>query len=204
VPKDFEQLLGEETRTALTQRRSELSRCRTLCRNFQKRWRSARGTVEDLRTHLRGNHTTLGKEIHPRRFPRILAGDRQTPIAADRSGRLEFARWLTEPTHPLTARVMANRLWLWHFGAALVARTDNFGLLGERPTHPALLDWLSRRFIDSGWSIKQMHRRIMLSAAYQMDTTHNEAAFSPIPTTLVVATQPPPFEVEAVRDSLLR
>ncbi len=122
-----------------------------------------------LRVHIRGSHLTLGEEV-PRRFPRILAGADQTPIDATRSGRLELASWLARPDHPLTARVMVNRIWLGHFGEGLVRSPDNFGHLGDRPVHPELLDWLAHRFVESGWSIKAMHRLIMLSSTYQMST----------------------------------
>ncbi len=117
----------------------------------------------NLRIHLRGNHLTLGAEV-PRQFPRILAGDDQPPIGDQSSGRLELAKWLTSPSHPLTSRVMVNRIWHWHFGEGLVRSPDNFGRLGERPDNQPLLDWLARRFVDSGWSIKAMHRLIMLSS----------------------------------------
>ena len=92
------------------------------------------------------------------------------------SGRRELAAWLVRPEHPLTSRVIVNRVWLWHFGEGLVRSPDNFGSLGERPTHPELLDWLSRRFIEEGWSLKKLHRLIMLSATYQMSTATNDAA----------------------------
>ncbi len=118
--------------------------------------------ITNLRIHIRGNHLTLGEEV-PRRFPRILAGENQPPLESSRSGRLELAAWLTRPDHPLTARVMVNRLWLWHFGEGLVGSPDNFGGLGDRPVNLDLLDWLARRFVESGWSIKAMHRLIMLS-----------------------------------------
>ena len=91
---------------------------------------------QDLRVHLRGSHLTLGDEV-PRRFPRILAGDDQPPLGRQRSGRLELADWLTRPDHPLTSRVMVNRIWQWHFGEGLVRSPDNFGRLGERPDNPA-------------------------------------------------------------------
>ena len=100
---------------------------------------------ENLRVHLRGNHLTLGAEV-PRRFPRIIAGDTPLTLGSERSGRREFADWLARPEHPLTARVMANRIWAGHFGAGLVRSTDNFGRLGERPSHPKLLDWLAAEF----------------------------------------------------------
>jgi mono/diheme cytochrome c family protein len=127
------------------------------------------GTAENLKIHLRGNHLTLGDEA-PRRFPRIMAGAANASIGGDRSGRLELAEWLTRPEHPLTARVMANRIWAGHFGAGLVRSLDNFGKLGERPTHPELLDWLAAEFVRSNWSIKQMHRLIVNSTAYRMSS----------------------------------
>ncbi len=134
------------------------------------------GKATDLRVHLRGNHLTLGKGS-PRRFPRVFAALKQAPIDATQSGRLQLADWLSQPEHPLTSRVMANRLWHWHFGAGLVRSVDNFGLLGDRPSHPELLDWLADRFVRSGWSIKAMHREIVLSSTYQMSVAYNEAAY---------------------------
>ncbi|HEV2946149.1 MAG TPA: PSD1 and planctomycete cytochrome C domain-containing protein, partial [Gemmataceae bacterium] len=124
--------------------------------------------VHDVRVHIRGNYARLG-ETTPRRFPRIVAGDRQTPIH-EGSGRLPLARWLTSPNHPLTARVMVNRIWQHHFGEGIVRSPSNFGKQGDCPTHPELLDYLAKRFVESGWSIKAMHRLMMLSAAYQQSS----------------------------------
>jgi hypothetical protein len=106
----------------------------------------------------------------PRRFPRILAGDTPPTLGPGRSGRLEFAEWVTRSDHSLTSRVMANRIWAGHFGAGLVRSPDNFGRLGERPTHPELLDWLADEFVRSGWSVKHLHRVIVNSAAYRMSS----------------------------------
>src|SRR5207247_10941964 len=103
----------------------------------------------------------------PKRFPVILAGDRQ-PSISNGSGRAELADWLASPANPLPARVMVNRIWQWHFGEGIVRTPGNFGKMGERPTHPELLDYLAARFVEAGWSIKSMHRLIMLSNAYQM------------------------------------
>ena len=132
------------------------------------------GAITDLKVHLRGNYLTLGNAT-PRGVPEIL---RQVPLVIGKkeSGRRQLADWLTSKRHPLTARVMANRIWLGHFGQGLVRSPDNFGNLGERPNHPALLDWLAIRFMKSGWSMKAMHRLIMNSSAYQMSTTYNERA----------------------------
>lgn len=126
-----------------------------------------------LRVHIRGSYLTLGDWV-PRGFPAVMspAGEGKAVFPAKESGRLQLARWLASDRHPLTARVMANRIWGWHFGKGLVPSTENFGALGDRPSHPALLDWLARRFIESGWSMKELHRTILLSSAYQMDSAH--------------------------------
>jgi hypothetical protein len=122
----------------------------------------------DAHVFIRGNHKKLGKKV-PRRFPIVLAGDRQAAITQG-SGRLELARWLTGPDSPLTARVMVNRIWQHHFGEGLVRTPNNFGERGERPTHPELLDYLADQFVRSGWSVKAMHRLILLSSAYQQSS----------------------------------
>ena len=159
--------------------------------------------ITNLRVHIRGNHLTLGEEV-PRRFPRILAGADQTPIDASRSGRLELASWLAQPDHPLTARVMVNRIWLWHFGDGLVRSPDNFGRLGDRPVHPELLDWLAHRFVESGWSIKAMHRLIMLSSTYQMSTRYDsQAALVDPENRLHWRMSRRRLEAEAIRDAIL-
>ncbi len=131
--------------------------------------------TKTLPIHIRGSYLTLGAEVE-RGFPEVMRTSFTKPIlSAKQSGRLELARWMASSEHPLTARVMVNRLWRWHFGRGLVGSTDNFGILGDKPSHPALLDWLARCFIESGWSIKDMHRVLMKSSAYQMASTHPSA-----------------------------
>jgi hypothetical protein len=125
-----------------------------------------------MKVHIRGNPKTLGDEV-PRRFLEILGGSDQQAFKKG-SGRLELAQAIASKDNPLTARVIANRIWQRHFGKGLVRTPSNFGALGERPTHPELLDYLAGRFIASGWSIKALHREIMLSATYQL-STHTDA-----------------------------
>ncbi len=128
------------------------------------------GTPRDLRIHLRGNRFNLGKVV-PRRFLQIIAGENHAPFKTKQSGRLDLARWIANPDNPLTARVMVNRIWQGHFGVGLVATSDNFGSLGGKPSHPKLLDWLAKRFIESGWSIKAIHRLIVLSSTYRQSSS---------------------------------
>jgi mono/diheme cytochrome c family protein len=161
------------------------------------------GEIQNVRIHYRGNHTTLGPEV-PRQFPRVLAGERQTPIDGNQSGRLQLAQWLTQPDHPLTARVMVNRIWRWHFGRGLVRTVDNFGKLGERPTNQPLLDWLAVEFVKSGWSMKALHRLIMQSSVYQMSTQFDAQAAAADPENLLYwRFERRRLEAEEVHDALL-
>lgn len=161
------------------------------------------GQPQNLRVHLRGSHTTLGDEV-ARRMPHLLAQGDERPIDATASGRLELAEWMTRPNHPLTARVLVNRVWLAHFGDGLVRSPDNFGMLGEAPTHPELLDWFAHQFIQNGWSIKSLHRLILNSATWQQSTHWNEAAAAIDPENrLLWRMNRRRLEAEAIRDSLL-
>ena len=153
--------------------------------------------------HIRGSHLTLGKEV-ARGVPQVMTISTRPQFDEKHSGRLELARWLASAEHPLTARVMVNRIWRWHFGQGLVASTDNFGALGERPSHPELLDWLARRFIAEGWSMKAMHRVMMLSSAYQMAANVERAPSSSDPENRLLAHFPlRRLEAEEIRDALL-
>ncbi|MEW4486925.1 DUF1553 domain-containing protein [Thalassoglobus sp. JC818] len=166
-PKAVEEKeFSEAAASDLKRLREELKKLEESAPEIPSAMAVAEGTVEDTSIHIRGSHLTLGEDVR-RGFPRVLVGDHQPSIPEDRSGRLEFARWLTSRENPLTARVMVNRIWRWHFGKGIVATIDNFGIQGEPPTHPKLLDWLAARFIDDEWSMKEMHRHIMLSETYQ-------------------------------------
>jgi hypothetical protein len=132
--------------------------------------------VRELPIHIRGSYKNLGEDV-PREFPAVMRLSEARPVfPAGESGRLQLARWMADTRHPLTARVIVNRVWGWHFGEPLVRTTENFGRLGDRPTHPKLLDWLAVRFMETGWSIKDLHRLILRSSVYRMDSRHPQAA----------------------------
>lgn len=168
-PDEIEKRFSEETRAELKTLRDELERWKEETPELPTAMGVVDGDIADTAVHLRGSHLTLG-DVVPRRFPEVLMSDEDPSIPADQSGRLEFARWLTNGRHPLTARVMVNRLWRGHFGKGLVPTVDNFGLKGSSPTHPELLDWLAVRFVEEGWSIKAMHRMMVLSQTYQQSS----------------------------------
>ncbi len=156
----------------------------------------------DMQVAIRGDLRKPGEKA-PRRFLRILAGDDAAPFD-DASGRRQLAEAVAAPTNPLTSRVMVNRVWMHHFGKAIVRTPSNFGALGEKPTHPQLLDWLTATFIESGQSIKALHRTMMLSSAYQMSSTFDEAAFrTDGDNRLLWRMNPRRLDVEAWRDALL-
>ena len=158
----------------------------------------------DLPVHIRGSHLNLAKDSVPRGFVQVLNRNSPPAIPAKQSGRLQLAEWLTQPEHPLTARVMVNRIWQAHFGEGLVRTPDNFGLRCEAPTHPELLDWLAREFVRGGWSVKQLHRLILLSSTYQMSTAFNtRAANVDSENRLLWRMNRRRLEAESLRDALL-
>ena len=120
----------------------------------------------DVRLFLRGNHLRRGRTVR-RGFPEVFRSASESEPVITGSGRRELADWLTRPDHPLTARVMANRVWQHLFGVGIVETPSNFGRLGRAPTHPEVLDWLALFFVESGWSVKSLLREIMLSSVYR-------------------------------------
>ena len=163
-----------------------------------------------LPTHLllRGSPKAPGDEVTPG-FPSVLSPPEieipEPGEGAETSGRrLQLAKWITDPGNPLTARVMVNRIWQYHFGRGIVRSSSDFGFQGTRPTHPELLDWLAQRFIQDGWSMKSMHRLIMNSAAYQMDSSPNADCFAKDPNNdLFWRFDMRRLTAEEVRDSIL-
>jgi hypothetical protein len=173
-------------------------------------------TVTNLPIHLRGSHLNLGPEPVPRGFLQIVSWPGAPRPPPNQSGRLELARWLTAPEQPLTARVVVNRLWMAHFGDGIVRTPDNFGLRGEPPTNPELLDWLAREFMKSGWRLKSIHRLILMSETYrQAAEVASEAARKPVGPNISIPSVVDPedkylwhfprqrLEAEMIRDSLL-
>ncbi|MBX6313139.1 MAG: PSD1 domain-containing protein [Isosphaeraceae bacterium] len=162
------------------------------------------GDPTDVRLQKGGDPRQLG-DVVPRGVPKVLEPDGTIDLPATGSGRLALARWLTEgrPRH-LVARVMVNRIWQHHFGKPIVPTPSDFGLRGTPPTHPELLEWLAADFIASGWSIKAMHRRIMLSETYQLASEHDSAdAAVDTGNAWYWRFDRRPLDAEALRDSLL-
>ena len=160
------------------------------------------GNATELPVFVRGDHNTPASFKQPRRFPQVLSDGK--PLGNENSGRLALAQWIADKKNPLTARVMVNRVWRWHFGRGLVATTDNFGLLGERPSHPDLLDWLAAWFMDNGWSVKKLNTLILTSATYQMSSTASPAALQQDANNVLHSRAPlRRLEAEPLRDSLL-
>ena len=159
----------------------------------------AEGKPENARIHVKGDPKVLGREV-PRRSLEVLHGG----TIASGSGRRELAAHLSNPRNPLFARVMVNRIWQHHFGRGIVETPNDFGARGARPTHPELLDHLASRFIDEGYSVKAMHRRILLSRAYRLDSRElpENARIDPR-NELWTRFDRRRLEAEAVRDAML-
>jgi len=156
----------------------------------------------DVRLHIRGSHQNLGESV-PRHFLNVMWRSPQQP-KLEGSGRLQFADWLTTQATPLLARVYVNRIWKHHFGHGLVRSVDNFGLMGERPSHRELLDYLAARFIESGWSTKKLHKEILLTNAYGMSSRASESAAAADPRNdLLHHFTVHRLEAESVRDAML-
>jgi hypothetical protein len=159
------------------------------------------GSGENEVLFIRGNHKSPGPEV-PRRFLEVFSG--KEPAPKQGSGRLELARQMIDPSNPLVPRVMVNRLWHHHFGAGLVRSPDDFGYQGQLPTHPELLDYLASRFVEERWSLKQMHRLMVTSAAYRQSSRGDPKAEEIDPENrLWHRMSIRRLEAEAIRDSLL-
>ena len=151
----------------------------------------------------RGSISAPGNEVL-RGFPEVIQLENIEPPSSEQSGRLELARWLTHPDHPLTSRVMANRAWRWMIGNGIVRTTDNFGFNGEAPSHPELLDHLALHFVESGWSIKELVKEIALSRTYRQSSEWNKTRFlEDADNRLVWRANKRRMDAECIRDAML-
>jgi hypothetical protein len=203
--KQIGRFLGSEWRARLESLRNEID---ALEKSLPPQYPLLHGIGEGRSPHnarvaIRGEQGNLGEEA-PRRFLPILSS--KTPaLYTQGSGRLELAQAIADPHNPLSARVMVNRIWQHHFGQGIVRTPSNFGKLGERPTHPELLDYLAARFVEGHWSIKAMHREMMLSAAYAMSTQSSAPGMEKDPSNRLLwhANTVTRLDAEELRDSIL-
>jgi hypothetical protein len=154
---------------------------------------------------IRGNARARGPEVTPA-VPAVLTKEQPSlpPPAETSLRRLTFARWLAHPDNVLTARVIVNRVWQAHFGEGLVRTANDFGRIGEKPTHPELLDWLANWFVENGWSLKKLHRLILTSNTWRMSKRAIPKYLAEDPENRLLWRAPyTRLEVEAIRDSML-
>ncbi len=158
--------------------------------------------LHDPRIFVRGNPATPGQHV-ARQFLRVITGEPRRPFA-NGSGRLDLARAITNPANPLTSRVLVNRVWMHHFGEPLVSTPNDFGTRSTPPTHPELLDWLAAKFMDDGWSLKTLHRLLLLSNTYQQASFDRPECRKIDPENrLLWRAQRWRLDLESMRDSLL-
>jgi hypothetical protein len=208
LPKEPEAAFKPETKEKLKALRERLAAVQKEAPEMPSAMGVTEGAPVDVPVLIRGDYSNPGKVV-PRRFPAVLAANSQPVLQPKESGRLELARWIASPTHPLTARVMVNRVWRWHFGRGIVASTDNFGFLGEKPSNPALLDWLASTFTapedagGMGWRLKKLHRTLMLSSSYQMASSPLSRQAGDPENRLLSRFNLQRMDAEELRDSLL-
>jgi cytochrome c553 len=160
-----------------------------------------RGFPRDSVAYQRGEVDKPGDRV-PRGFVQVAS--REPARITRGSGRHELADWLASADNPLTARVMANRVWGWLFGRGLVASPDNFGTTGEKPSHPELLDYLAASFVEHGWSVKKLVRQLVLTRTYELASTHSDKCYEIDPeNTLLWRMSKRRLEAEALRDAML-
>jgi hypothetical protein len=163
----------------------------------------AEGTGMDEHVHIRGSYKNLG-ELAPRHFLTVLGGSDRSRHEVG-SSRLDLAGRMVDPAvNPLVPRVLVNRLWQHHFGEGIVRSTDDFGAMGQKPSHPELLDWLAAKLVESGWSIKAMHRLMLCSSTFRMSSVPETAALQADPANILLhRMNVRRLEAEAIRDTLL-
>ena len=200
--EDASVLLTDEQRKALEELQGKRAELEKLIPDSAFGLVAAEDRAQDLPIHIRGSHTNLGKPV-PRRFLRVLAGHDRAAFR-NGSGRAQLAEAVASRDNPLTARVMVNRVWKHHFGRGIVATPDNLGKTGNRPSHPELLDALAWRFMESGWSLKDLHRAIVRGSAYRMSSDPDEQAAAVDEENALLHHMPVRrLEAEAIRDAIL-
>ena len=202
-PDKLESLYSAEAKAELKKLRDELEQLEKNPPELPSAMGVTETTVADEAIHIRGNPIKLG-DVVARHVPPTIRGPVVPQFGSSESGRRELAQWLIDPRHPLTSRVLVNRVWRWHFGAGIVRTTDNFGLLGEAPSHPELLDWLALRNVERGWSLKSLHRLILSSSTYQQSSAALAETRARDPENrLFGRASVRRLEAEAVRDAML-
>ncbi|MEE3176484.1 MAG: PSD1 and planctomycete cytochrome C domain-containing protein [Verrucomicrobiota bacterium] len=201
--KEVEKKLPDESKTKISGIRTEIEQ---LKKSEPPKPGNAHVLAEsgsaDMHIALRGDLRKKG-EIAPRSFIEIIEGKDRNKYS-NGSGRIELSNSVVAPTNPLTARVIVNRIWGWHFGQGLVRTPSNFGTIGEKPSHPLLLDWLAFNFIKEGWSIKKLHKVILTSSTWQMSSSYNKEKFDKDgDNEMLWRYTPRKLEVESWRDTLL-
>ena len=195
---------SEEVKKKLDQAAKEIEELQKGKPEFDRAMAVEEHQAVELPVHLRGNHLKPSDEKIPRGIPVVLTNSISLDtIEPNQSGRMQLARWLTHPSNPLFARVMVNRVWMWHFGQPLVGSPSNFGLKGEQPTHQDLLDDLANRWIEHGWSLKWLHREILLSATYRRASRYEAYAQEDPENRLLWRQNRKRLEMEPIRDTLL-
>jgi hypothetical protein len=159
--------------------------------------------IADTEIRIRGEAEKLGPVV-PRGFLSVVTVPGAQSVNVEHSGRLELAQWLTSPRNPLTSRVMVNRVWQKLFGAGLVKSVDNFGVTGDLPSHPELLDFLARQFVQEGWSVKRLIRSVVMSRTYQLSSAETSAHHNLDPANrLLWRHSPRRLTAEEIRDASL-
>ena len=204
-PNESEPRLAESAAADLTDLRTDLKAKQEVAAAIEVSMAHSlnEATGTDLPIYLQGDPAKQGDKA-PRSMLAILTGGKRRAFESSGSGRLELAAAMASSENPLTARVIVNRVWAGHFGYGLVRTTSNFGELGERPSHPELLDWLSVWFVENGWSLKKLHRLIVQSATWQQSSEYHGAAYEADPENrLLWRMNRRRLEIEPWRDSLL-
>lgn len=202
-PKEVDRFLAERWQRYLTGLRSEAKKLEEAIPTAYPFWHVMKDSDKphNVKIAIRGDASNPGEEA-PRQFLTVLRDGAPNPFQQG-SGRMELASAIASAKNPLTTRVMVNRIWAHHFGEGIVRSTSNFGQLGERPSHPELLDYLATRFVESGWSVKAMHREIVLSNAYRMSSAEEPGSKDPENRLFSRAPVRERLDAEALRDAIL-